>query len=29
MVSIEGTCAIWARFGAGGLAEEIAKDVGL
>jgi len=29
MVSVEGTCAIWARFGAGGLAEEVAKDIGL
>ncbi len=29
MVSSEGTCAIWARFGGGGLAEEIAKEVGV
>jgi Hydrogenase maturation factor len=29
MVSVEGTCAIWARFGGGGLATEIAKEVGL
>ncbi|MFZ8795373.1 MAG: hydrogenase formation protein HypD [Acidilobaceae archaeon] len=29
MVSVEGTCAIWARFGAGGLADVIARDVGL
>jgi len=29
MVSVEGTCAIWARFGGGGLAMEIAKEVGL
>ncbi len=29
MVSIEGTCSIWARFGAGGLANEIAKELGL
>lgn len=29
MVSIEGTCSIWAKFGAGGLANEIAKELGL
>ncbi|AFA38955.1 MAG: hydrogenase formation protein HypD [Nitrososphaerota archaeon] len=29
MVSVEGTCAIWARFGGGGLAEEIAKEIGV
>lgn len=29
MVSIEGTCAIWARFGEGGLTEEMAKELGL
>ncbi len=29
MVSLEGTCAVWARFGGGGLAEEIAKEVGV
>lgn len=29
MVSVEGTCAIWARFGGAGLAEEVAKDLGL
>jgi len=29
MVSVEGTCAIWARFGGGGLATEIAKEMGL
>ncbi|MDK6028733.1 hydrogenase formation protein HypD [Ignisphaera sp. 4213-co] len=29
MVSLEGACAIWARFGSGGLADEIAKDLGL
>lgn len=29
MVSIEGTCAIWARFGGGGLAVEVAKEIGL
>ncbi|MEM4554019.1 MAG: hydrogenase formation protein HypD [Ignisphaera sp.] len=29
MVSIEGTCAIWARFGVGGIADDIAKDLGL
>ncbi|MCX8172745.1 MAG: hydrogenase formation protein HypD, partial [Archaeoglobaceae archaeon] len=29
MVSLEGTCAIWARFGAGGLADKIAKDLDL
>jgi hydrogenase expression/formation protein HypD len=29
MVSSEGTCAVWARFGGGGLAEEIAKSIGI
>jgi len=29
MVSSEGTCAIWARFGGGGLVEDIAKSIGL
>ncbi len=29
MVSSEGTCAVWARFGGGGLAEEIARSIGL
>ncbi|MEM2136857.1 MAG: hydrogenase formation protein HypD [Candidatus Methanomethylicia archaeon] len=29
MVSIEGTCSIWARFGFGRLADEIAKNIGL
>jgi len=29
MVSNEGTCAIWARFGGGGLADEIARELGL
>ena len=29
MVSIEGTCSVWARFGGGGLADEIAKELGL
>lgn len=29
MVSIEGTCAIWARFGGGGLAEDIARELGI
>jgi hydrogenase expression/formation protein HypD len=29
MVSLEGTCAIWARFGAGGLADRIAEDLDL
>ena len=29
MVSLEGTCAVWARFGGGGLAEEIAREVGV
>jgi len=29
MVSMEGACAIWARFGGGGLAEDIAKDIGV
>lgn len=27
MVSIEGTCAVWARFGGGGLAQEIAAEL--
>lgn len=29
MVSSEGTCAIWARFGGGGLAEELARELGM
>jgi hydrogenase expression/formation protein HypD len=29
MVSMEGTCSVWARFGGGGLANEIAKDIEL
>ncbi|RLF06899.1 MAG: hydrogenase formation protein HypD [Thermoprotei archaeon] len=29
MVSSEGTCAIWARFGGGGLAKRVAEEVGL
>ncbi len=29
MVSSEGTCAIWARFGGGGLASELARRLGL
>jgi hydrogenase expression/formation protein HypD len=29
MVSSEGTCAVWARFGGGGLAEDIAKSLGI
>jgi len=29
MVSLEGTCAVWARFGGGGKADEIAKSLGL
>ncbi|ABM80609.1 hydrogenase formation protein HypD [Hyperthermus butylicus] len=29
MVSIEGTCSVWARFGGGGLADEIARELGL
>ncbi len=29
MVSSEGTCAVWARYGGGGLALEVAKEVGL
>jgi hydrogenase expression/formation protein HypD len=29
MVSLEGTCAIWARFGADGLADRIAEDLDL
>lgn len=27
MVSVEGTCSIWARFGGGGLADEIARSL--
>jgi len=29
MVSLEGACAIWARFGSGGLADEIARELGI
>ncbi len=29
MVSSEGTCAVWARFGGGGVAEEVARDIGV
>jgi len=29
MVSSEGACAVWARFGAGGLAAEIARSLGI
>ena len=29
MVGSEGTCSIWARFGGGGLADEIAESIGL
>lgn len=29
MVSLEGTCAVWARFGGGGKADEIARELGL
>ncbi len=29
MVSMEGTCAVWARFGGGGLARKVAEDIGL
>jgi hydrogenase expression/formation protein HypD len=29
MVSMEGACAVWARFGGGGLADEVAKALGL
>ncbi len=29
MVSSEGSCSIWARFGGGGLAEELARSLGL
>ncbi len=29
MVSMEGACAVWARFGGGGLAVDIARDLGL
>jgi len=27
MVSVEGTCSIWARFGGGGLADEVARSL--
>lgn len=29
MVSIEGACAVWARFGGGGLADDVARSLGL
>ncbi len=29
MVSLEGTCAVWARFGGGGLALDLGKELGL
>ena len=29
MVSLEGTCSVWARFGGGGRADEIARSLGL
>ncbi|UNQ73836.1 hydrogenase formation protein HypD [Infirmifilum sp. NZ] len=29
MVSLEGTCAVWARFGGGGVADDIARELGL
>jgi hydrogenase expression/formation protein HypD len=29
MVSSEGTCAVWSRFGGGGLAERVASEVGV
>lgn len=29
MVSLEGTCSVWARFGGGGRADEIARALGL
>lgn len=29
MVSVEGTCSVWARFGGGGLADELARELGL
>lgn len=29
MVSSEGTCAIWARFGVGGLADDVARQLGI
>ncbi|MGC9107819.1 MAG: hydrogenase formation protein HypD [Infirmifilum sp.] len=29
MVSLEGTCAVWARFGGGGVADEIARELEL
>ncbi len=29
MVSSEGTCAVWARYGGGGLAVEVAREIGI
>jgi len=29
MVSSEGTCAVWARYGGGGLAAEVARELGI
>ncbi len=29
MVSVEGACSVWARFGEGGLADEVARELGL
>jgi len=29
MVSMEGACAVWARFGGGGLAEDVARELGI
>ncbi len=29
MVSSEGTCAVWARYGGGGLAMEVAREIGI
>ncbi|MEB3845019.1 MAG: hydrogenase formation protein HypD [Desulfurococcales archaeon] len=29
MVSVEGACSVWARFGEGGVAEKLARELGL
>jgi len=28
-VSMEGACAVWARFGGGGLADDVARELGI
>jgi hydrogenase expression/formation protein HypD len=28
MVSNEGTCAVWARFGGGGIADQVVNSLG-